>query len=143
MILQISFYVVAIIVAFIVINAIVLVSISPKAMSEVKLFTKNMRSSKNIALANGITQLLERISTSKDRSVLYYLLSQLKAETKKAAKEKGELADHARTVAIWLGSFNIERHISDLRSTGESSQIRYDATLKNFKLLIPSQTQEK
>ncbi|MGL5721809.1 MAG: hypothetical protein ACRCY4_05360 [Brevinema sp.] len=139
MISQISYYVVGGIVLFILLNFVLLVGLSPKAVSEIKSYASKVKSTKSVSFGGGMTELLEKISTSRDRDTLETLVERLKVEAKKAASGSGEQADHARTVVIWLDSFDIDRHIADIKASGESSQIRYDTVYKNFKLLIPSQ----
>ncbi|MGL5255135.1 MAG: hypothetical protein ACRC9L_09120 [Brevinema sp.] len=138
MISQISYYVVGIIGLFIVLNVLVLIGVSPKAVADMQSYAKRLRSTKSVSFSGGITELLEKIASSKDKNTLETLISRLKVETTKVSGGVGEQADHARTVVIWLDSFDIDRHIADLKVGGESSQIRYDTVYKNFKLLIPS-----
>lgn len=136
MVLQLSYGLVIILSAFIILCVVLLITISPKAARDYKEFAARLKKTKKVELNEGLTAMLERLSTCTSRTTIEELIEKIKEEAKKTSSGKGEQSRHSQTVLQWLAFFDVERHISDLKRDKESVQIRYDADRKDFKLLI-------
>lgn len=136
MVLQLSYGLVIILSVFIILCVVLLITISPKAARDYKEFAARLKNTKKVELAEGLTAMLERLSTCTSRTTIEELIEKIKEEAKKTSSGKGEQSRHSQTVLQWLAFFDVERHISDLKKDKESVQIRYDADRKDFKLLI-------
>lgn len=136
MVLQLSYGLVIILSVFIILCVVLLITISPKAARDYKEFAARLKNTKKVELNEGLTAMLERLSTCTSRTTIEELIEKIKEEARKTSSGKGEQSRHSQTVLQWLAFFDVERHISDLKKDKESVQIRYDADRKDFKLLI-------
>lgn len=136
MILQLSYGLVIFLTGFIVLCVIVLIAVSPKAVHDYREFAARLKNTKKVELGNSLTSILERLSSCTSRETIDELIEKIKEEAKKTAAGRGDQAQHSQTVLQWISFFDVERHISDLKKDKVSTQIRYDADRRDFKLLI-------
>lgn len=139
MVLQLSYGLVIILTGFIILCIIILIAISPKAARDYKEYAARLKNTKKVELGDSLTAMLERLSSCTRRETIDELIEKIKEEAKKTSAGRGEQAQHSQTVLQWISFFDVERHISDLKKEKVSSQIRYDAERKDFKLLITAQ----